>query len=266
MNAFFQAISERQTRLNSFLCVGLDPEPSKLPERYLGAERPVKQFCLDVIDSTSDVACCFKPQFAHFAAADALDDLRDVIAHLKERSIPVILDAKRGDVGSTSAYYAREAFDVYDADAVTVNPYLGGDSLIPFLEREDRGVILLCRTSNPGGADVQNLKLTDGSQVYERIAELASSEWNSRQNVGLVVGATRPDELARVREIVGGMFLLLPGIGAQGGDVAASLESGAGGGLIISSSRAVLYPEEEDLQAVRQVALDTRDLINEHRQ
>ena len=226
----------------------------------------MKQFCLDVIDSTSDVACCFKPQFAHFAAADALDDLRDVIAHLKERSIPVILDAKRGDVGSTSAYYAREAFDVYDADAVTVNPYLGGDSLIPFLEREDKGVILLCRTSNPGGADVQNVELADGSQVYERIAELASGEWNAHQNVGLVVGATRPDELARVREIVGGMFLLLPGIGAQGGDVAASLESGAGGGLIISSSRAVLYPEEETLQAVRQVALDTRDLINGHRQ
>ena len=147
---------------------------------------------------------------------------------------------------------------------MTVNPYLGGDSLIPFLEREDKGVILLCRTSNPGGADVQNVKLADGSQVYERIAELASGEWNAHQNVGLVVGATRPDELARVREIVGGMFLLLPGIGAQGGDVAASLESGAGGGLIISP-RAV-YIRRRNPSGRRQVALDTRDLINEHRQ
>ncbi len=265
LNAFFESVAERQKTINSLLCVGLDPEPAKIPERYQRLDRPIFEFCKDVIDATHEFVSCYKPQFAHFAAADALGDLRDLMALLRSENLPVILDAKRGDVGSTSQYYAKEAFDIYDAGAVTVNPYLGGDSLTPFLERSDRGVILLCRTSNPGGSDLQNLTLRAGRQIFEEVARLASTTWNERSNVGLVVGATRPEELARVREIVGAMFLLLPGIGAQGGDIQASLEAGKGGGLIISSSRAILYPEEATLDAVRSAARDTRDLINEHK-
>lgn len=265
MNAFFESVAERQNSINSLLCVGLDPELSRIPERYHHSERPILAFCTDVIEATRDLTACFKPQFAHFAAADALDDLREVIAILNAMNLPVILDAKRGDVGSTSQFYAREAFEVYGADAVTVNPYLGGDSLDPFLECADKGIILLCRTSNPGGTDIQNQKLSGGIELYEHVARLASRRWNKHQNIGLVVGATRPSELARVREIVGDMFLLLPGIGAQGGDVAASLAAGAGGGLIISSSRAILYPAIGTLEAVREVARETRELINFHR-
>ena len=265
MNAFFSSVSERQAAINSLLCVGLDPEPQKIPEHYLRFERPIFQFFKDVIEVTKDVTCCYKPQFAHFAAADALADLRDIVNFLRSEDLPVILDAKRGDVGSTAEYYAREAFDIYNAGAVTVNPYLGGDSILPFLERPDRGVILLCRTSNPGGVDIQNKRLAEGGELYEHVAQLASSEWNTRGNVGLVVGATRPEELSRVRRIVGSMFLLLPGIGAQGGDVAASLKAGGGGGLIISSSRAILYPEEATLDGVRAAAMATCQLVNEYR-
>jgi orotidine-5'-phosphate decarboxylase len=265
LSAFFDSVAERQKQIRSLLCVGLDPELIRIPERYQQRERPIFEFCKDVIEVTRDFASCFKPQFAHFAAADALSDLKDLVALLRSENLPVIFDAKRGDVGSTSEFYAREAFDVFDAGAVTVNPYLGGDSLEPFLEHADRGIILLCRTSNPGGFDIQNQRLAEGGELYEHVARLASSEWNTRGNVGLVVGATRPSELARVREIVGDMFLLLPGIGAQGGDVAASLEAGTGGGLIISSSRAILYPPSETLDAVRQVARETRGLINFHR-
>ena len=264
-NVFFEAVAARQEAINSLLCVGLDPEPAEIPERYQSENRPILKFCLDVIEATKDVVSCYKPQFAHFAAANALADLKEVMLALKSEGLPVILDAKRGDVGSTSQYYASEAFDVYDAGAVTVNPYLGGDSLAPFLERSERGIILLCRTSNPGGADIQNVELATGGELFEHVARMASGSWNTNNNIGLVVGATRPEELARVRQIVGPMFLLLPGIGAQGGDVAASLAAGAGGGLIISSSRAVLYPPAGTTDAVRQSAARTRDLINEHR-
>ena len=263
--SFFDAVNARQQAQNTLLCVGLDPDVSKIPLRYHSTARPILSFCRDVVDATHDLVATFKPQFAHFAAADALDDLKEIIAYCRELGVPVILDAKRGDVGSTSEFYAQEAFDVYGADAVTVNPYLGGDSLQPFLERADKGVILLCRTSNPGGSDLQNLKLASGEELFEHVAQLAATQWNTRGNVGLVVGATRPAELKRVREIAGPMTCLLPGIGAQGGDVAASLEAGRGGGLIISSSRAVLYPDSDDAGAVRAAANVTRDLINRYR-
>ena len=265
MNLFFSRVSERQASIDSLLCVGLDPELARLPRRYLEFDRPVLRFCLDIIDATSELTCCYKPQFAHFAAADALEDLKEVIAYLRSRALPVILDAKRGDVGSTSYFYAAEAFDIYGADAITVNPYLGGDSLRPFLERADRGVILLCRTSNPGGEDLQNQMLSSGKEMYERVAELATKAWNQNNNIGLVVGATRPQELKRVRAIVGDMFILMPGIGAQGGDIAESLDSNKGGGLIVSSSRAILYPDEASLDSVRRVAERTRDAINLNR-
>jgi len=179
----------------------------------------------------------------------------------------VILDAKRGDVASTAENYAREVFERYGADAVTINPYLGYDAMQPFLTYADKGVIILCRTSNPGGADIQNLVMEDGEQLFERVAELATVKWNVNNNVGLVVGATRPSELTRVREIAGEMTLLLPGIGAQGGDIAASIRAGEGGGLIIASSRAITYASSGDdfAEAARRIAQSTVDEINQHR-
>ena len=263
--SFFSRIEARQKSLETHLCVGLDPDLTRIPDKYLTTDRPILHFCQDVVDATHDLVTCFKPQFAHFAAADALGDLKRIVAYCRERELPVILDAKRGDVGSTAEFYAQEAFDHYNADAVTVNPYLGGDSLEPFLQRAEKGIILLCRTSNPGGSDLQNVSLATGETLFERVASLASTEWNKNGNVGLVVGATRPAELARVRKLVGKMTMLLPGIGAQGGDVAASMAAGAGGGLIVSSSRAILYPEGGDQASIRAAALATRNQINEHR-
>lgn len=182
--------------------------------------------------------------------------------------MPLILDAKRGDVGGTAEKYATEVFERYGADAVTIHPYLGLDAMQPFLAFADRGVFILCRTSNPGGADIQNLVMQGGEQLFERVASLAANKWNENNNVALVVGATMPAELARIREITGDMTFLLPGIGAQGGDVAASIQAGQGGGLIVSSSRAVLYASSGDdfADAARRVAQSTRDEINLHRQ
>ena len=261
MSTFFEKINQRQQEIASLLCVGLDPDPEKIPAEFLSQKLPIFAFNKMIIDSTKDYACCYKPQFAHFAAAGAEAELVRTIEYIQALGIPVILDAKRGDVGSTADFYAREAFDRYNADAVTVNPYMGSDSLKPFLERADKGIILLCRTSNPGGADLQNLPLASGEQLFERVANLAANQWNSQDNVGLVVGATRPEELARVREITGEMTLLLPGIGAQGGDIKASLAAGQGGGLIISASRSILYPQSMD---PGQAAMTTRDEINRH--
>ncbi len=261
MNAFFDRIRRRQGEVNSLLCVGLDPDPDRIPGEFLSQEKPIFAFNKMIIDATADYACCYKPQIAHFAAVGAEAELQLTIDYIQSLGIPVILDAKRGDVGSTGDFYAREAFDRYHADAVTANPYMGGDSLKPLLEREDKGVLLLCRTSNPGGADLQNLVLATGEQLFERVADLAANQWNNNNNVGLVVGATRPEELARVRQITGDMTLLLPGIGAQGGDVKASLAAGQGGGLIISASRSILYPRSS---SPGQAAKATRDEINRY--
>ncbi len=175
--------------------------------------------------------CAYKPQFAHYAAYEAEDQLERTIDYIHRTypHVPVILDSKRGDVGNTAERYAIEAFERYKADAVTVNPYLGGDSLEPFLRHEDKGVIILCRTSNPGARDVQDLQVgaaAGSRKVYHVIAELAAQKWNSRGNCMLVVGATYPRELAEIREIVGDMPLLVPGVGAQGGDVVQAVQNG----------------------------------------
>ena len=176
------------------LCVGLDPDPARIPVEFLSQDNPIFAFNKMIIDATADYACCYKPQFAHFAAVGAEAELQLTIDYIQSVGIPVILDAKRGDVGSTGDFYAQEAFDRYHADAVTANPYMGSDSLKPLLEREDKGVLLLCRTSNPGGADLQNLVLATGEQLFERVADLAANQWNKNSNVGLVVGATQPEE------------------------------------------------------------------------
>jgi len=268
---FTQMLAAAWQRNNSLLCVGLDPDPAKFPAHLKGREDAILEFCTAIVDATADFVCAFKPQIAYFAAHRAEDQLEALIAHIHARhaGIPVILDAKRGDIGSTAEQYAVEAFGRFQADAVTVNPYMGRDSLDPWLAWPDKGVILLCRTSNPGGSDLQFLDV-GGEKLYERVARLAAGEWNTTGQIALVVGATFPAEIARVRAIVGDMPLLVPGIGAQGGDIAATVEAGRTAnatGLMINSSRAILYAgkDEDFAAAARKVAEETRAAINLHR-
>jgi orotidine-5'-phosphate decarboxylase len=259
-------------RHDSLLCVGLDPDVKRFPAHLQGRADAVLEFCKGIVDATADLACAFKPQIAYFAALRAEDQLQDLIAYVHEKypEVPVVLDAKRGDIGATAQQYAREAFERYAADALTVNPYMGFDSVEPYLEYPDRGLIVLCRTSNPGGSDLQNLTVEGGGRLYQHVAELVAGKWNVHGQNALVVGATFPQELADVRRIVGDMPLLVPGIGAQGGDVEATVKAGrtaAGTGLMISSSRAILYAGSgEDYAAqARRVALATRDEVNLYR-
>ncbi|MDR0775654.1 MAG: orotidine-5'-phosphate decarboxylase [Azonexus sp.] len=268
---FTQSLAAAAQKNDSLLCVGLDPDPAKFPAHLKGRADAIFEFCAAIVDATADLACAFKPQIAYFAARRAEDQLEALIAHIHEKhpNIPVILDAKRGDIGSTAEQYAVEAFERFRADAVTVNPYMGRDSVEPWLAWSDRGVILLCRTSNPGGSDLQFLDV-GGEKLYERVARLAADEWNSNGQIGLVVGATFPAEIARVREIVGDMPLLVPGIGAQGGDIEATIAAGrtaAASGLLINSSRAILYAGQDEnfATAARRVAEETRAAINHYR-
>jgi orotidine-5'-phosphate decarboxylase len=273
MSTFIHRLQDSWTRNDSLVCVGLDPEIERFPEHVAAHASPIFQFNKAIIDATADLVCAYKPQIAHYAAYEAEDQLQRTIEYIHETypDIPVILDSKRGDVGNTAERYANEAFERYGADAVTVNPYLGGDSLEPFLKHTDRGVIILCRTSNPGARDLQDLSVdAAGRRLYHVVADLAAQRWNSHGNCLLVVGATYPQELAEVRRIVGEMPLLVPGVGAQGGDVAAAVRCGqtaAGTGLIISSSRGILYASrgEDFASAARTATERLRGQINEHR-
>lgn len=262
--SFVAKLDAAQVANDSLVCVGLDPDPRRIgdgaPDR-----RAVADFLKEIVDATADLVCAYKPQIAHFAALGAERELEALIAHVHEAhpSIPVILDAKRGDIGSTAERYAVEAFDRYRADAVTVNPYLGGDSLAPFLARADKGVVVICKTSNSGSGDFQDC-VVDGRPLYERVAEAAATSWNGNGNVMLVVGATWPEQLSRVRSIVGDMPVLVPGVGAQGGDARAVIEAGAdsrGRGLVVNSSRGILYAGDGDNQisAARSAAKALRD-------
>lgn len=264
---FTDKLSDRTRAVDSMLCVGLDPDFARIPEHLKGEEDPVWAFCRAIVDATAPFVCAFKPQIAYFAAMGAEKTLERVIAYIHEKhpDIPVILDAKRGDIGSTARQYAKEAFVRYKADAVTVSPYMGYDTITPYLEYQDKGVIILCRTSNPGGADIEEL-VCDGEMIYERIARLASGPWNTTRQLGLVVGATQPAEIARVRKIAPSLPLLVPGIGAQGGDVNAAVAAGldaAGAGMIINSSRAIIFAgkDENFAQAAAEAARATRDAI-----
>ena len=268
---FMQALRARWQQADTLVCVGLDPEPAKFPARFARDPDAVFAFCRDIADATAEYACAFKPQIAHFAALRAEGALERLVAHLKSAhpAVPVILDSKRGDIGSTAQHYATEAFDRYGADAVTVNPYLGRDALDPFLDRADRGVIILCRTSNPGAGELQDL-LVAGRPLYQHVAEKAANEWNANGNVALVVGATWPEQLAEVRALVKDVPLLVPGVGAQGGDAAAVVANARtpdGTGLMISSSRAVLYASAGDdyAHAAADAARALRDAVNRHR-
>ena len=267
---FIQQLQNAWQANNSLLCVGLDPTPEKLPThlRALPVEQAFYEFCIGIIDATAAHACSFKPQIAYFAAHRAENVLEDLIRYAKANypHIPVILDAKRGDIGSTAEQYAIEAFERYQADAVTVNPYMGFDSVQPYLAYPDKGVIILCRTSNPGGSDLQFLQI-DGQPLYQIVARKVANEWNTNGQCALVVGATFPNEIAQVREIVGDMPLLIPGIGAQGGDLAATMQAGQtanGTGVIINSSRAIIYASaaEDYAHAAKKAARETQEAIN----
>ncbi|HEY9108706.1 MAG TPA: orotidine-5'-phosphate decarboxylase, partial [Roseateles sp.] len=227
----------------SRLCVGLDPEPAKLPCAWAGDATKFYDFCCSIVDATKDLVCAFKPQIAYFAAHGAEAQLERLIAHIHDVApgVPVILDAKRGDIGSTAEQYAREAFVRYKADAVTLSPFMGFDSVEPYLAYEGKGAILLCRTSNKGGDDWQMQRLADvpgQPRLFEHLARLAESQWNRNGQLGLVVGATYPAEIARVRELAPTLPLLIPGVGAQGGDVATlapAFAPGHAGGLVTAS-------------------------------
>ncbi len=270
--SFMRALRGRWNAVNSLVCVGLDPEPAKFPAKFANDPDAVFAFCRAIVDATAALACCFKPQIAHFAALGAEDALQRLIAHIHAAhpGIPVILDAKRGDIGSTAQHYAAEAFDRYGADAVTANPYLGRDSVQPFLDRADKGVVVLCRTSNPGAGDLQDLPV-DGRPLYQHVAGKVARNWNAHGNCALVVGATWPVQLREVRAIVGDTVpFLVPGVGAQGGDVEAVVKNGAnteGAGLIVSSSRAILYASSgsDYAEAAREAARVLRDEINRWR-
>jgi orotidine-5'-phosphate decarboxylase len=261
----------------SLLCVGLDPEPAKFPGAWQHDPARIFDFCATIVDATRDLVIAFKPQIAYFAANKAEDQLERLMAHIRKVApdVPVILDAKRGDVGSTAEQYAREAFERYGADAVTLSPFLGFDSIEPYLKYDGKGLILLCRTSNLGGSDLQSQRLASGDLLYEHIARLAHTDWNHNGQLGLVVGATFPAEIARVRELAPTLPLLLPGVGAQGGDAEASVQAGwrshqghTTGPIIVNSGRAILYASRgnEFAAEARKVADETRALLNTARQ
>jgi orotidine-5'-phosphate decarboxylase len=265
---FIEQLRNAWTKNDSLVCVGLDPEIERLPPSIAAEPSPIFQFNKAIIDATADLVCAYKPQFAHYAAYEAEDQLERTIEYIHRTypAIPVILDSKRGDVGNTAERYALEAFERYAADAVTVNPYLGGDSLEPFLKHENKGVVILCRTSNPGARDVQDLQI-GSRRLYHVIAEMVAQRWNTRGNCMMVVGATYPRELAEIREIAGDIPFLVPGVGAQGGDVAQAVQNGRtrdGTGLVISSSRAILYASSgtDFTTAARKATATLRDQIN----
>jgi orotidine-5'-phosphate decarboxylase len=266
--------AERQN--SSMLCVGLDPEPSKFPVHLRGDASKIYDFCAAIVDATADLVIAFKPQIAYFAAHRAEEQLERLVAHMRRAApqVPVILDAKRGDIGSTAEQYALEAFERYGADAVTLSPFMGFDSVQPYLKYHGKGAFLLCRTSNPGGDDFQPQRLMDvpgQPRLYEHIAALAQGPWNLNGQLGLVVGATYPAEIERVRALAPTVPLLIPGVGAQGGDAVATVKAGwrsAGGEttapIIVNSSRAILYASGgADFAAVaRQEAIRTRDVLH----
>jgi orotidine-5'-phosphate decarboxylase len=275
-SAFLEKLARAEAQNDSLLCVGLDPDPARFPAGLTGDATRIFDFCAQIVDATHDLAIAFKPQIAYFAANRAEDQLERLIAHIHAVAphVPVILDAKRGDVGSTAEQYAKEAFERYRADALTLSPFMGLDSIEPYLHYPGKGLFLLCRTSNPGGADLQAQRLASGEMLYEHIARMASGAWNSSGQLGLVVGATFPAELARVRELAPNLPLLIPGVGAQGGDAAATVRAALRqergltvAPIVVNSSRAILYASggADFAAAARRAALATRSALHASR-
>ncbi|MFZ2308136.1 MAG: orotidine-5'-phosphate decarboxylase [Rhodoferax sp.] len=272
---FLEQLRAAEQQNGSLLCVGLDPEPAKFPQHWRGDASRIFDFCAAIVDATADLAMAFKPQIAYFAAHRAEAQLERLVAHIRSVApqVPVILDAKRGDIGSTAEQYAIEAFERYGADAVTLSPFMGFDSVAPYLKYHGKGAFLLCRTSNPGGDDLQSQRLSsvDGQPLlYEHIARLVQGPWNLNGQLGLVVGATYPAEIERVRAIAPTVPLLIPGVGAQGGDAVATVKAGwrqqdgqTVAPIVVNSSRAILYAGggADFADAARREALRTRDLL-----
>ena len=267
---FLDMLAAAERRNNTMLCVGLDPDPARFPAKLKGDAGKIYDFCAAIVDATADLVSAFKPQIAYFAAHRAEDQLERLMAHMRRAApqVPVILDAKRGDIGSTAAQYAIEAFERYGADAVTLSPFMGFDSIAPYLNYRGKGAFLLCRTSNPGGDDLQNQRLASVAGqplLYEHIAALAQGPWNLNGQLGLVVGATYPNEIERVRAVAPSLPLLIPGVGAQGGDALATVAAGwrPGAPIIVNSSRAILYASSgsDFSDAARREALKTRAML-----
>jgi orotidine-5'-phosphate decarboxylase len=266
---FSERLDRAHAAADSLVCVGLDPDLARLPDDLRSDREPLLAFNRRIVDATHDLCAAYKPQIAFYSALGKEAELAASIRYIRERAPAalVILDAKRGDIGNTAEAYAREAFERYDADAVTVNPYMGEDAVLPFLARPERGAVLLCRTSNPGGHDFQDL-LIDGQPLYRRVAQRAATRWNRHGNLMLVVGATRPQEMADLRRAHPELSFLVPGIGAQGGDLEGTLAAGvdAGGkGLLVSSSRAIIYAGGGTSAAIREAARDLNGAINRRR-
>lgn len=273
--SFLDQLKSAERQNASLLCVGLDPEPAKFPVKFRGDAAKIYDFCAAIVDATADLVIAFKPQIAYFAAHSAEDQLEKLMDHMRRTApqVPIILDAKRGDIGSTAEQYAKEAFERYGADAVTLSPFMGFDSIQPYLKYQGKGAFLLCRTSNPGGDDLQSQRLSSvagAPLLYEHIASLAQGPWNLNGQLGLVVGATYPAEIERVRARAPTLPLLIPGVGAQGGDAAATVKAGWRGHgnestapIVVNSSRAILYASdgEDFAAAARAEATRTRDLL-----
>jgi orotidine-5'-phosphate decarboxylase len=266
---FAERLTRAQTVSGSLVCVGLDPDPAKLPSDMALAPQPFLAFNRRIVDATAPLAAAYKPQIAFYSALGKEAELVDTIRYIRERAphALVILDAKRNDIGNTAEAYAREAFERYRADAVTVNPYMGEDSVRPFLARPDCGAIVLCRTSNPGARDFQDL-LIDGLPLYRRVAERADRQWNEHRNLMLVVGATYPAEMAALRQAHPALSFLVPGIGAQGGDLDSTLAAGLnaeGTGLLINSARGIIYAGGGTAAAIHEAAAELHLEINRGR-
>ena len=272
---FLDMLRSAERENASLLCVGLDPDPARFPAHLRGDASRIYDFCAAVVDATADLVIAFKPQIAYFAAHRAEEQLERLMAHMRRTApqVPVILDAKRGDIGSTAEQYAIEAFERYGADAVTLSPFMGFDSVQPYLKYHGKGAFLLCRTSNPGGDDLQSQRLSSvpgEPLLYEHVARLAQGPWNLNGQLGLVVGATYPAEIERVRAVAPTLPLLIPGVGAQGGDAVATVRAGwrsvngeTVSPIVVNSSRAILYASSADdfAQAARREALRTRDML-----
>ncbi len=271
MSRDWNDLLKAQWQAKRFLCIGLDPDMTKIPAHLRGASprETIVAFNSAIIDATGDIAGFYKPNTAFYEAygEEGWAALRETIRyiHTAAPTVPVILDAKRGDIGNTNEGYVRSIFDDLEADAVTLHPYLGAESIAPFLSRSDKGVIVLCRTSNPGAGEFQDL-IVDGEPLYKRVAKDVVASWNAKGNCALVVGATYPEELAQVRDIAPHLPILIPGIGVQGGDLTAAVKAGRdsnGQGFIISASRSILYASngEDFAEAARSEAQEMDSAI-----
>lgn len=271
----FHEMLEALWARNNFVCVGLDSDYGKIPQVVRTADivATISTFNCQIIDATKDLVCAYKPNIAFYEACGDKGwlALRQTISHIKQVApeVPVILDAKRADIGNTNSGYVQAAFEFFAADAITVHPYLGAEALEPFLARKNKGVLVLCRTSNPGAGEFQDLDV-GGEPLYMAVAKRVATQWNKNNNCGLVVGATYPRELRAVREVVGDMPILIPGIGTQGGDVEATVSAGKdkrGHGMIVNASRSIIFssPDADFADAAQRETTKLRNAINQYR-